>query len=100
MQQVIGGEANRTLGESLKSVTVFSTKFCPYCRAAESLLDRLAVEYEKVDLTGDSQARKELVARTKMRTVPQIFFGEELIGGFDELNALHKAGGLAAKMKG
>jgi glutaredoxin 3 len=83
----------------LKTVTVYSTKFCPYCRAAESLLDNIQVKYEKVDLTGDFQARKDLVARTRMRTVPQIFIGEELIGGFDELNALHKAGTLTSKLE-
>ena len=86
-------------GENLKSVKVYSTKFCPYCRSAERLLDRLEIEYEKVDLTGNYQARKELVARTKMRTVPQIFIGEELIGGFDELNAMHKAGQLIGKIE-
>ena len=83
----------------MKKVTVYSTKFCPYCRAAEGLLDRLTIEYEKVDLTGNYQARKELVARTRMRTVPQIFIGEELIGGFDELNAMHKAGQLIGKIE-
>ncbi len=84
---------------TLKSVTVYSTKFCPYCRSAENLLEHLGIKYEKVDLTGDFQARKDLVAKTKMRTVPQIFFGEELIGGFDELNALHKAGTINSKLE-
>lgn len=83
----------------LKPVIVYSTKFCPYCRSAERLLDTLEVSYEKVDLTGDYKARTELMERTKMRTVPQIFIGTELIGGFDELNALHRAGTLMDKLK-
>ncbi|MEM7613177.1 MAG: glutaredoxin domain-containing protein, partial [Pseudomonadota bacterium] len=47
------------------------------------------------DVTTDAAARDEMLQRSNgARTVPQIFIGEQHIGGFDDLNALHKAGEL------
>ena len=82
----------------MAAVTVYSTMYCPYCRMAESLLDSLGVDYKKVDLTHDRGALADLKRRTGMRTVPQIFVGDELIGGFDDLSALHRSGGFLPKL--
>lgn len=60
---------------------------------AESLLDAKNVEFEKIDVTGDTDMRAELVERTGgRRTVPQIFIDGESIGGFTELRALITSG--------
>ena len=52
------------------------------------------VEVEIIDMTGDFEARMELVRRTGRRTVPQIFIGDTHVGGYDDLRALDFQGGL------
>ncbi len=78
----------------MQAVTLYSTHFCGYCRAAKALLTDLGVPFEEVDLSADPDGRMALVERTGERTVPQIFVGETHVGGFTELRALHLEGGL------
>jgi glutaredoxin 3 len=78
----------------MQPVRVYTTTYCPYCTRAKALLDRKGVPYEEIDLTGDDEAREKLVETTGMRTVPQIFVGETLVGGFTDLDALEQAGKL------
>jgi glutaredoxin 3 len=75
-------------------VKLYVTTYCRYCRRAERLLEAKGVSFEEVDVTEDEAARAELVARTRWRTVPVIFVGDHLVGGFDELYALNKTGEL------
>jgi glutaredoxin 3 len=73
----------------MKKVTVYTTEYCPYCVRAKDLLKRRGIAYEEVMLDeDDDQAWDELQKRSKMMTVPQIFGGENLIGGYTELAAL------------
>jgi glutaredoxin 3 len=83
----------------MKTVTVYSTNYCPYCMRAKSLLESKNIPYTEVNLEGKPAELAELKQRTGMRTVPQIFIGEELIGGFSELSALAQADELDAKLK-
>ncbi|MEM7612964.1 MAG: glutaredoxin 3, partial [Pseudomonadota bacterium] len=79
----------------MAEITVYSKGYCPYCSAAKALLDAKGAEYTLIDVTTDAAARDEMLQRSNgARTVPQIFIGEQHIGGFDDLNALHKAGEL------
>lgn len=82
----------------MKKVTIYSTTYCPYCNRAKDLLTSKNIEFTEIDLTGKDNELLKLVERTKMRTVPQIFFNDELIGGFDELNALEQVGQLENKL--
>ena len=76
-------------------IVVYSSANCGYCRAAIHFLQSVKGQtVDVVDLTGDWDSRKALVARTGHRTVPQIFIGETFVGGFDELRALDSAGKL------
>lgn len=75
-------------------ITVYTTDYCPYCTSAKRLLTTLRLDFQEVDVTGDDAARNALVERTGRRTVPQIFIGSASIGGFTDLDALQKAGGL------
>ncbi len=79
-------------------VRVYSTLICPYCIRAKALLKAKGIPYENVDVTGDAGMRAWLVQQTGRRTVPQIFIGEEPIGGFDELRALDQSGELDRKL--
>jgi glutaredoxin 3 len=49
------------------------------------LLEQNGVAYEYVDLTGDLDGQVELAKRTGRMTMPLVFAGEELIGGFEDL---------------
>lgn len=77
------------------NVIVYTTTVCPYCVRAKQLLQRKNVAYQEVDLsTEPTEVRTELMAKTKHRTVPQIFINDQFIGGFDQLYALERQGKL------
>ncbi|MFK8052352.1 MAG: glutaredoxin 3 [Woeseiaceae bacterium] len=78
-----------------KTITVYSQSYCPYCAAADALLKRKGVEFEVIDLGNEPARREEMLERSQgARTVPQIFIGDQHIGGFDDMNALDKKGEL------
>jgi len=82
----------------MKPVKVYLTRWCPFCIQARSLLDRKGVDYEAIDVDGDPATRTWLRDVTGQRTVPQIFIGEESIGGYTELATLEQQGALDAKL--
>jgi len=76
-------------------VRVFSTTYCGWCRRAEELLTRQGIPFEKIDVTGDDEARAALVENAGgRRTVPVIFVDGRAIGGYEELARLIAAHGL------
>jgi glutaredoxin 3 len=79
-------------------VRVYSTLICPHCVRAKALLRQRGIAYENVDVTGDAAARAWLASRTGRRTVPQVFIGDEPIGGFQELRALAESGELERRL--
>ncbi len=68
-----------------KTATLYSKDSCSFCLRAKMLLEQNGVEFEYVDMTGDIDAQVELAKRTGRLTMPQIFVGDELIGGFEDL---------------
>ena len=83
----------------VKSVKIYTAPYCPYCVRAKRLLERKGVSYEEIDVAGDDDARIALSERTGLRTVPQIFIGEEHVGGSDDLHALEQQGRLDALLQ-
>ena len=79
-------------------VRVYTTTSCGYCVMAKALLAKRSVPYQEIDVTFDDAKRAWLVQATRRRTVPQIFIGDESIGGFDELRALDLSGELNKKL--
>jgi glutaredoxin 3 len=78
-------------------VQIYTTRFCPYCVAAKTLLKRKGVAYDEIDVGSDIDRREEMVQRANGRmTVPQIFVGDVHVGGNDDLQALERAGKLDA----
>ncbi len=75
-------------------VTVYVTSYCAYCEMAKRHLRKLGVHYETIDVTRDAQKRMELVQKTGMRTVPQIFIGDTSIGGYTDMAKLDRDGEL------
>ena len=79
----------------MAKVLMYSTGVCPYCVQAERLLTAkgvTAIDKIRVDLLPEQRA--EMMAKTGRRTVPQIYIGDVHVGGFDDLAALDRAGGL------
>jgi glutaredoxin 3 len=81
-------------------VQVYTTVSCGYCVRAKALLSRLSIAFEEVDVTEDFDKRDWLVSTTGQRTVPQIFIDGRSIGGFVELAALERGGGLQSLLPG
>jgi len=78
-----------------KKVIVYTIEPCPYCNNAKALLTRKNIPFEEKKLSrADHTSIMELYEKTGMRTFPQIFFGEKLIGGFDDMVALERSEGL------
>ncbi|EJL94508.1 Glutaredoxin, GrxC family [Herbaspirillum sp. CF444] len=76
-------------------VVMYSTAVCPYCMMAERLLKSKGIEdIEKIRVDLDPQQRDIMMQKTGRRTVPQIYVGDTHVGGFDDLSALDRAGGL------
>lgn len=71
-----------------QQVVVYTTPICGYCFMAMRLLDDLNVDYVKIDVAGDPEARSWLQQTTKQSTVPQIFIEGRSIGGYQELRKL------------
>lgn len=64
-----------------------------YCRAAKRLLNAKGIRYVEIDAQSAS-VKNEMVSRSGRRTVPQIFFGNHHVGGFDDLAQLESEGGI------
>jgi len=64
---------------------VWSKDQCPYCVQAKALLESRGIEYEERNVSKDWTREQLLEAVPTARTLPQIFMGEELVGGFTEL---------------
>ena len=81
------------------SVVMYSTRFCPFCMRARSLLDGKAIEYADIAVDEQPQLRREMMQRSGRQTVPQIWIGEQHIGGFDDLALLERQGRLDELLK-
>ena len=85
----------------MNKVLMYCTGFCPYCTRAEALLAQRGVtDIEKVRIDTDPVQREAMMSRTNRRTVPQIFIGDTHVGGYDDLAALDRAGGLMPLLEG
>ena len=75
-------------------ITIYTRAFCPYCTRAVSLLHAKGVEFTEIDAGMDLEKRREMIQRSGRATYPQIFIGEQHIGGCDDMMALERAGKL------
>ncbi len=79
-----------------EKVVMYSTRFCPFCVRAKSLLTSKGVKYTDIAVDRDMEKRKEMMKKSKQFTVPQIWIGDKHVGGCDELYALERNGRLDA----
>ncbi|NVZ97517.1 glutaredoxin 3 [Pseudomonas sp. D8002] len=80
----------------MSQVVVYSSDYCPYCSHAKALLRKKGVAFEEIKVDGKPQLRAEMTRKAGRSSVPQIWIGDEHIGGCDDLVALDSAGKLDA----
>ncbi len=79
----------------MANITMYCTGVCPYCTMAEKLLLGKGVsDINKIRIDTEPGRKDEMIEKTGRRTVPQIYIDEFHVGGFDDLSALDRAGGL------
>lgn len=81
------------------AVTLYTTRFCPYCIRAKHLLDRKGVAYLEISVDGNAELRREMTERSGRHTVPQIWIGARHVGGCDDLYDLERRGELDAALQ-
>ncbi|NEU56391.1 FAD-dependent oxidoreductase [Halorussus sp. MSC15.2] len=80
-------------------VEIYTKEDCSYCEKVKDLFDSKDVEYETYNVTGDEDLFEEMVERADGRkTAPEVFIDDELIGGFDDTQALDETGELDEKL--
>jgi glutaredoxin 3 len=81
-------------------ITIYSTGFCAYCVAAKNFLKSRGKCWTEVRIDIDPANRAAMAARTHLTSVPQIFIGETHVGGYEDLVALERHGGLQPLLEG
>ncbi len=84
----------------MKNITMYSGPMCAFCDAAKRLLNRNNLKYKIIDVSGSPVIRDEMIKKANgRRTIPQIFFNDDHVGGYQELRELEKTGQLEASLK-
>ena len=79
----------------MKEVTIYTTRLCPFCYKAKSLLNKFEVSFNEISIDLNPKLKEEMVAKAGKTSVPQIWIGDSHIGGCDDLYAMHYAGALS-----
>ena len=84
----------------MKNITVYSGPMCNFCDAAKRLLSRNNLKYNEIDISTKEGLRDEMTKRANgRRTIPQIFFDNYHVGGYQELRELEKTGKLLSSLE-
>lgn len=85
---------------STPEITIYSTAVCPYCVAAKNFLKSKGQTWTEVRIDTDPVEREKMMVKSRRTSVPQIFIGQTHVGGYDDMMALHRAGGLEPLLNG
>ena len=84
----------------MKNITVYSGPMCGFCDAAKRLLSRNNLNYNEIDISTKEGLRDEMTKKANgRRTIPQIFFDDYHVGGYQELRELEKTGKLLSSLE-
>ena len=84
----------------MKNVTIYTGPLCNYCEAAKKLLARNSVEYKEINIATVEGAMDEMITKANgKRTIPQIFFDDQHVVGYDDVRALEKENKLQDLLK-
>jgi glutaredoxin 3 len=81
-------------------VVMYTTAVCPYCVAAKNFMKSRGMAWEEVRVDTDIEARRRMMDLSRRSSVPQIFINGRHVGGYDDLVALDRSGGLAPMLEG
>ncbi len=83
----------------MKPVTIYVKEGCKFSARARQLLMAKGALFNEKDISFADDLREEMVRRSGGKdTTPQIFIGDEHIGGFEELQKIEASGELAKKL--
>ncbi len=84
----------------MKKIDIYTGVMCGYCDAAKRLLERNNISYKEINVALLEGKKEEMIKKANgRRTIPQIFFDDKHIGGYQELRALEKSGELNNLLK-
>ena len=79
---------------------MYTGPMCNFCNAAKRLFSRNNIKYQEVDISTKDDLRDEMIKKANgKKTIPQIFFDNLHIGGYEELRDLEKSGKLNNLLK-
>ncbi len=75
----------------MKKILIYSSNICPYCLSAKNLLKNLDLSFQEKCIDNSDEIKQEMLKKSNgKKTVPQIFFGQFHVGGYDDLEVLYK----------
>ena len=75
----------------MKNIIIYTGPLCNYCDAAKRLLTRNNIHYKEINIATVEGSRDEMIKKANgKKTIPQIFFDNQHIGGYDEVRTLEK----------
>ena len=84
----------------MKNVTIYMGPMCTFCDAAKRLLNRNNISYKEINIAIEEDKMNEMLSKSNgKKTIPQIFFNDHHVGGYEELRALEKENKLENLLK-
>ena len=84
----------------MKDIIMYTGPLCNFCDAAKRLFSRNNIEYQEIDISSKAGLMDEMIKKSNgRRTIPQIFFDDHHVGGYQELRALEKEEKLEGLLK-
>ena len=84
----------------MKKIIMYTGPYCNYCEAAKRLFVRNNVPFNEIDISKVEGAMDEMIKKAGgKRTIPQIFFEDHHVGGYQELRELEKSGKLLSSLE-
>lgn len=71
-------------------VKIYTKTYCPACDLAKQILTQKGVSFQEFNMDDKPQELQALIEKTQMKTVPQIFINDHLIGGCSDMMELDK----------
>ncbi|GAB4267945.1 MAG: hypothetical protein Kow00122_21460 [Thermoleophilia bacterium] len=82
----------------MADIEIYTKEWCPYCARAKMLLKAKGLAYREIDVTANPARESEMIERSGLRTVPQIFIDGVSVGGYDALASLNASGDLDRRL--
>ena len=99
-RELVSNEKQGVPEAKSQPIVMYTTRFCPYCIRARGLLESKGWDYQDIPVDADQGLRSEMMKKSGLHTVPQIWIGGHHVGGCDELFRLEVGNQLEAMVLG